>query len=181
VRFLSRLLIILIIAYSIGFPLSIAYTKSRAILFPENFRSLIGETAKRYNFDPLFIAALTYAESSFKPGAVSKSGAVGLMQIMPDTGRQLAKELKMENYSQEKLQEPSINLELGCYFLSKLNKEFKDFEKILMAYNAGRGNLLKWQESGEPLNNAFPETRNYVSRIRKVYRILKILDGIQSF
>jgi len=172
---------VLIIAYSIGFPLIIAYTKARSILFPENFRSLIRETSKEYDFDPLFIAALTYAESSFKPNAISKSGAVGLMQIMPETGRQLAEELNMKEYSQEKLKEPAINLALGCYFLSRLNKEFKDFEKILIAYNAGRSNLLRWQNGGEPLNKAFPETRNYVSRIRKVYRILKILDGIQSF
>src|SRR5574341_2662381 len=105
-RVLARTLITLIIFYSIAFPLGVGYLKMRKSIFPSFYRSLIQETAKRHGLDPLFVAALIYSESSFKPRAVSKSGAVGLMQIMPTTAEQLAKELGLENFQVEQLYNP---------------------------------------------------------------------------
>jgi soluble lytic murein transglycosylase len=180
-KMLARTLIVLIVCYSIGFPLAIGYSKMRKSMFPHSYRTLIRDTAKKHGLDPLFVAALIYSESSFKPKAVSKSGAVGLMQIMPATALQLAKKMKLEDFQLEQLYSPKINVELGCFFLSQLSNEFDDFQKILIAYNAGRGNLIRWSGEGDLLSKTFPETRRYVIKVRRVYWFLRILHGVQGF
>jgi soluble lytic murein transglycosylase-like protein len=72
-------------------------------------------------------------------------------------------------------------VELGCFFLSQLSNEFDDFQKILIAYNAGRGNLIRWSGEGDLLSKTFPETRRYVIKVRRVYWFLKVLHGVQGF
>jgi soluble lytic murein transglycosylase len=180
-KILARTLIILIVCYSIGFPLGVGYSKMRKTIFPSSYRALIRDAAERHNLDPLFVAALVYSESSFKPKAVSKSGAVGLMQIMPSTAVQLAKELKIENFQVEQLYNPKTNLDLGCFFLAKLSDEFKDFQKVLIAYNAGRGHLMQRLEREDLLSQTFPETRRYVIKVRRVYWFLRVLNSVQNF
>lgn len=150
-------------------------------MFPDSYRTLIRDTAKKHGLDPLFVAALIYSESSFKSKAISKSGAVGLMQIMPNTGLQLAKELGLKEFQVDQLYNPKINLELGCFFLTQLSDEFKDFQKILIAYNAGRGNLIRWSGEGDLLSRTFPETRRYVIKVRRVYWFLRVLHSVQEF
>lgn len=178
---LARTLISLIIIYSVGFPLGVAYTKARKLIFPRDYQDLVIHTARKYRLDPLFIAALIHTESSFKPNAVSKSGAVGLMQIMPTTGWELSKKLHLKEFKNEDLFNPKINVELGCFLVYQLSNEFQDRRKVLIAYNAGRGHLKRLSGGDQMLTRAFPETRQYVVKVERVYTLLRLLHGIRAF
>lgn len=180
-RTLARTLIILIAFYAVIFPLGVGYTKARRLVFPHSYRILVRDAATQHDLDPLFVAALIYTESSFKPKAVSKSGAIGLMQIMPDTALQLAKEKGLVHFKMEELFDPKTNLEMGCTYLSKLSHEFDDSHHVLVAYNAGRSNLIRWLGEGDLLAQTFPETRKYVIKVRGVYWFLKLLHKVHGF
>ena len=178
----ARTVVILVILYIVFFPLNIFYHRARNTFFPKEYHHLVFKQAEESRLDPLFLAALIYVESSFRPQAESKSGAMGLMQLMPSTAEQVVRDLEIESFNREELFDPKTNLKLGCDYLNQLSHEFKGLDDILMAYNAGRSNLLKWRQEGEnPLNHAFPETRKYVIRIRRLYQILSILNKIQPY
>lgn len=179
-KLLARTLIVLIVVYSIGFPMGIFYCKARSLFFPIQYRSMIQETALQYQLDPLLIAALIYTESNFRVEAKSKSGALGLMQIMPETALQLAHKKNLSDFKTEDLFVPKTNVELGCLYLHELGREFEDIQKILVAYNAGRSNLIRWMKNGDLLKQAYPETRQYVVKINRIYMLLKFLNGIQK-
>jgi len=113
---------------------------------------LIFRTAKRYDVDALLIAAVVEAESGFDPYAVSMDGALGLMQVMPSTADLMGAEDPLD---------PSINVDAGTRYLVGLQRRFGgDLELALAAYNAGPGNVLRFD--GVP---PFSETRAYVNRV----------------
>jgi len=135
--------------------------------------------SQAYNIDPLFVSAIIKAESKFLSKARSRRGAVGLMQLMPATARELADELGYKNLSEKDLEDPKKNINLGMYYLSKLDKMFNG-DKILMlsAYNAGISNALSWKADnpeGKITVNDIPyrETKRYVQRVLRTYQWLK--------
>ncbi|MGI6263606.1 MAG: lytic transglycosylase domain-containing protein, partial [Succiniclasticum sp.] len=102
------------------------------------------------NVDPFLTAAVIKNESGFKPGAVSRAGAIGLMQIMPDTGQWIAEQMGLKNYSLASLYQPETNIRMGCWYLSELHHEFKgNMVLLLIAYNAGRGNTKVWMKAND--------------------------------
>jgi len=110
--------------------------------------------ASRYDLDPDLIKAVAYAESAFKPDAVSPKGAVGLMQLMPATAAM---------YGVTNLTDPDQNLKAGAQHLRTLMDEFNgDLTLVLAAYNAGSGAVRR--SGGVP---AYRETRNYVRKVRE--------------
>lgn len=112
--------------------------------------------ARRHGLDSLLVAALVEAESSFMPRAVSPQGAVGLMQVMPSTGR---------SYGAFDLVEPRTNLDVGVRYLRSLLVEFDgDLERALAAYNAGPAAVERFD--GVP---PYRETRTYVARVLSTY------------
>ncbi|MDH3403488.1 MAG: lytic transglycosylase domain-containing protein [Acidobacteriota bacterium] len=128
----------------------------RALVARMPFGALIAAKAERYGVDPLLLAAMIRAESSFDPDAVSIVGAVGLMQIMPDTA---------ELYSEGDPLDPVVNVDIGTRYIRALLRQFDgDLPLALAAYNAGPGNVLKHQ--GVP---PFRETRTYVDRVMGRY------------
>ena len=141
--------------------------------------------AKRNNMDPFLIAAVIKNESEFKPGAVSPVGAIGMMQIMPETGEWIAKQMGLDGYSIDSLYNPGINIRMGCWYLSELKYEFKDnLLLMMMAYNAGRGNTHGWMAAngwdytfGEIKEIPYTESRNYVASVLhdrdEYYRLYK--------
>ena len=141
--------------------------------------------ARRNNIDPFLVAAVIKNESEFKPGAVSPVGAVGMMQIMPETGEWIAKQMGIDGYSIDSLYNPGINIRMGCWYLSELKYEFKDnLLLMMMAYNAGRGNTRGWMAAngwdytfGEVREIPYPESRNYVASVLhdrdEYYRLYK--------
>ncbi|HWP24051.1 MAG TPA: lytic transglycosylase domain-containing protein [Candidatus Binatia bacterium] len=103
---------------------------------------ILAESVKRH-VDPLLVLALIRVESGFQSNVVSPSGARGLMQIMPDTGRALAAALWRESnlrpvaFKTEWLDDPHVNIRLGIYYLHDLKKQFQDLSLALSAYNFG--------------------------------------------
>ena len=149
------------------------------------YQSEIVTYARRNQIDPFLVAAVIKNESEFKPGAVSPVGAIGMMQIMPETGEWIAKQMGLEGYSIDSLYNPGINIRMGCWYLSELKYEFKDnLLLMMMAYNAGRGNTHGWMSAngwdytfGEINRIPYPESRNYVASVLhdrdEYYRLYK--------
>ncbi len=144
------------------------------------FYPIIEQYSVEYNVDPLFITAIIKVESNFNPKAKSKKGAIGLMQIMPSTAREIAeKYLNISDFSENKIYEPEFNIRLGVYYVKILSEMFNNnINLVLASYNAGLGNVQKWQQENpiieyDSQEMPFRETKNYVSKINKIYSILK--------
>ncbi|MCL6580369.1 MAG: lytic transglycosylase domain-containing protein [Firmicutes bacterium] len=114
-------------------------------LYPFRFRDEIVTYARQNGLDPLFVAAVIKNESRFNPSAVSRRGAVGLMQIMPETGRWVASQLGFADFETDMLRDPATNIMIGTWYLAELKREFGGkFVLVVAAYNAGRGNVKQW-------------------------------------
>ena len=144
----------------------------RSWIYPYDYRSYIETSAARHHTDPYLVAALIKHESKFQPEAQSEGGAVGLMQLMPQTGAWIARQLG-EPFTEDYLYDPALNIRYGVWYLAELEREFGGNDILaLAAYNAGRGNVREWMERWH-WNNAFseieaipyPETRLYVRRV----------------
>jgi soluble lytic murein transglycosylase-like protein len=130
----------------------------RAEFFAETmpYGQLIHEKSQKYGVDPALVAAVIEQESRFKPRARSQVGARGLMQLMPRTGRWMGA---------QNLYDPEQNIDAGVRYIKYLNARFNgDLKKTIAAYNAGEGNVKRYQ--GVP---PFRETRQYVKRVMRNY------------
>lgn len=145
-------------------------------IFPLKYMDLISEQCEKYGLPKDMVCAQIFKESKFESDAVSKKGAVGLMQIMPETGRWCAEKMGMSPYSAEMLKSPEISLEIGCWYLNYLYEKTGDFTWALAAYNGGIANVLEWMDEEVTAEQIpFPETNEYVKKIevyRKVYKYL---------
>ena len=129
--------------------------------------------SQKNKVDPFLVAAIIKNESNFKHKAVSKVGAVGLMQIMPDTGRWIAAQMGLDGYKDTDLYQTRTNIRMGCWYLSELDHEFKhNLALVMIAYNAGRGQTHEWMQQygwDDNFNDLkaipFPDTREYVSKV----------------
>ncbi len=152
---------------------------------PLRYRDLIARYCAEHGVDPFLVAAIVRAESRFRPSAASDKGALGLMQVMPDTGRWAAFELGMEAYEPEMLCDPEVNLRIGTWYLASLHREFGgDTVIVLAAYNAGLGNVRKWLEDErwtgrqeEVDRIPFPETREYVKKVLRLHETYRRAYG----
>jgi soluble lytic murein transglycosylase len=150
-------------------------------VYPFPFESEIVHSATRFQVDPMLVAGLVRQESAFQPDAVSSAGAVGLMQVLPQTGRKLARQVRV-GYSRKNLRQPEYNLRLGSAYLAQLLKSLGSLEAALAAYNAGEDRVAAWlgeQRYDEPAEFVesipFTETREYVQvviRNAEMYRRL---------
>jgi len=141
--------------------------------------------AQNRNLDPALLCAVILEESRFNPQALSVSGARGLMQILPGTGQQIAKRLKIQLANEGNLFDPEINLRLGSWFLSSLLEEFAGKEVLAVAaYNAGPHKVRQWlvenpaaREDEFVENIPYEETRNYVIKVLNSAQIYRVLYG----
>jgi len=117
--------------------------------------SAVMKSSEKYGFDPELIFSLIQKESSFRSRAVSAKGAIGLMQVLPSTGRFLAQELKIEYSGEETLLDPVANIEIGTYYLYKLLHDFKDLDTALSAYNIGPSRIAVMKGSASTLKTDF--------------------------
>lgn len=135
----------------------------------------IVESSLKNSIDKHLVTAVIKNESKFIPSVKSRAGAIGLMQIMPSTGKWIAGEMGRDDFKIEDLQEPGTSIEMGCWYLSSLARQFKGNSILmLIAYNAGPGNAVEWMEENNwdyDFNNIeeipFPETKIYVARVMK--------------
>ncbi|MFC2078530.1 lytic transglycosylase domain-containing protein [Candidatus Bipolaricaulota bacterium] len=133
------------------------------MLFPLDYRNEILEWCSTYELEPAWVASVIRNESRFRSDAVSPAGAIGLMQIMPETGEWIAQQLQLPNFTTALLEDASLNLAMGTWYLRHLLDRFPSREATLMAYNAGPANAERWEGN---LELAFPETQQYVRRVR---------------
>ncbi len=144
------------------------------LAFPLPYRSSLDRFTAQYNVDPFLMAALIRQESEFDPQAVSVTGARGLTQIQPTTGRDLAGRIRV-TYTAAKLFQPDYNLQLGTFYFDWLTKQLGgDVEAVLASYNAGMSRAKQWQKWGnfrEPAEFIetipFTQTRDYVQAVRR--------------
>ena len=141
------------------------------VLYPLKYEHIVRSHARNYRLEPELVAAVIYQESKFKPRARSSSGAVGLMQLRPETAHGIAVRTGGHAFRTDDLLDPEINVRYGSWYLRHLLDKYDDETLALAAYNAGQGNVDSWQKSGQGI--AFDETRKYVQRVRElkdVYR-----------
>lgn len=142
------------------------------VIYPLEYRDSLQERAARHGIEPALLAALVCQESTFDANAISRAGARGLMQIMPATGRSIARTLGRA-FRTLILHEPDVSLDFGVFYLSNMLRRFGGrVERTLAAYNAGPSRVVAWT-AGEPDMPAedfvetipFSETRLYVMTI----------------
>lgn len=146
------------------------------ILYPLAYWPVIEEASARYGIDPFIVLSVAREESRFDPEARSVAGALGLMQIMPQTAYNLDRRLNLNITTTEHIYDVRININLGSYYLSSLFKEFGSLPIALAAYNAGEDVVRKWlkkdnYKSYDEFIEDIPytETRNYVKRVITTY------------
>lgn len=142
------------------------------VIFPLDYWPLLQKYAAQRGLDPYVVAALVAQESNFDPIVVSHANAYGLMQVLPSTGRGLARKLGVRPFSTQRLTEAETNVKLGTQFFADSIRKFGGVYFALAAYNAGDSRVAAWQRErpGMPQDEfiddiPFPETQNYVKRI----------------
>ena len=114
-------------------------------LFPKAYWIDLKRSSAANGLDPYLVASLIRQESEFNPGAVSRANAVGLMQLLPKTGKAVARQVKMKRYNASQLYTPAVNMQLGTrYFRGMVDKFGGSFEYALAAYNAGSDRVEEW-------------------------------------
>ncbi|MDD6045386.1 MAG: lytic transglycosylase domain-containing protein [Clostridia bacterium] len=173
IRAVTLSLALLILLCAAAYFLSgVAQRRTYRLLYPD----IVTEMAAEYGVDPYLAAAVIHCESSNNKDAVSPVGAVGLMQIMPDTGAWIAEKLEMDDFTEERLFEPEVNVRMGCWYIDYLTDRFHgNMTLVLAAYNAGPGNVQKWlederiSENGTLTGIPFPETERYIEKVQRAY------------
>lgn len=146
------------------------------IMYPFYYSDIINSEAPRRGLDPAFVLAVIRQESVFNSAVVSRAGAIGLMQIMPATGAEIARKLG-ERFSPDTLIRPSANIRYGTFYLRRLLDQFKGNEVLAIAsYNGGPENAGEWYARGRDKDFdlfvediGFSETRNYVKKVLANY------------
>jgi soluble lytic murein transglycosylase len=137
--------------------------------YPLHYENQIQDSATRHKINPNVVAGVIKAESSWDSKATSSAGAVGLMQLMPETARDLARSgaVDARRYPLKDLGDPSVNIEYGTAYLRFLVNRYHEIETALAAYNAGLRHADEWKKKGDDIRAAieFPETKTYVVRV----------------
>jgi soluble lytic murein transglycosylase len=139
--------------------------------YPLRYEQIVRGHARNYSLDPALLAAVIYQESKFKADARSDSGAIGLMQLLPDTAKGIAVHTGGSAFEVDDLYDPEINVRYGAWYLRHLLEKYGDERTALAAYNAGQDNVDRWRRAGRGIR--FAETRAYVDRVeelKKIYR-----------
>jgi soluble lytic murein transglycosylase len=154
------------------------------VLFPEAWWDTIKAESAKNNLDPYLVASLIRQESEFNPSAISRANAYGLMQLLPSSGKALAREEGISHFETFQLLDPVTNIRLGTRYLRKTLDRFGGVkEYALAAYNAGDDRVFDWQAAG-PYQGIdefvesipFTETREYVEAILRNEEMYKAID-----
>jgi soluble lytic murein transglycosylase len=131
--------------------------------YPLSYEQIVRGHARNYDLDPALLAAVIYRESKFDAGARSSSGAIGLMQLLPETAKGIALHTGGSRFVVSDLYNPEINVRYGAFYLRRLLTKYGDTKLALAAYNAGQANVDSWRAEGKGI--VFPETREYVDSV----------------
>lgn len=137
--------------------------------YPLEYEQILLVHGGSHDLDPALLAAVVYVESRFDPNAESEAGAIGLMQLLPDTAEGIALRTGGSQFVVADLRDPDINVRYGTWYLDHLRERYGEMRLALAAYHAGQGNVDEWQRTGAGI--AFPETREYVSQVQELERL----------
>lgn len=187
-KFLAICAGVLVIYFSMS-----ACCVQKKFLYPFPYRQEVESNSARWNVDKFLAIAVMKVESNFSEAAHSQSGAVGLMQIMPETAAWIAYQLGESDdeiaADIKNLREPATNIRYGTWYLAELEDEFHGNDVLaLAAYNAGRGNVREWMEKNHWNENfsdvdkiPYAETRDYVKRVLHCREKYCELYGTEEF
>lgn len=157
--------------------------KAARLIYPFKYENYVVKYSKEYNIDPYLVTSVIKAESGFKHDVKSHKNAIGLMQLTEETAQWVAEKMKIKDFSIEMLENPEVNIAMGCWYLDNLKEEFDgNITLTLAAYNGGRGNVEKWlkddrySQDGKTLTYIpFKETDKYIKKVEVNYKIYKML------
>ncbi len=142
------------------------------LYYPLKYENYINLYAQEFSVDKSLICAIINTESSFDKNALSLKGAVGLMQILPSTGKAIAESFN-DNFEINLLYDENVNIKYGSFYLSKLLSQF-NFDEAICAYNAGPTKVKNWlnnpnySDDGKCLKSIpYSETKNYLEKVKK--------------
>src|SRR4051812_44690147 len=152
--------------------------------YPLRYASIVRGHAHNYHLDPALLAAVIYTESKFDPTTRSSAGAIGLMQLLPDTAQGIAERTGGSRFVVSDLDNPEINVRYGAWYLEHLEQKYRSrpnaVDLALAAYNAGQGEVDRWIAAAPPggqVRIGFAETRAYVARVHSLQRIYRRAYG----
>ena len=151
------------------------------LIYKKEYSEYVEKYAQSYNVDKNLVYAVIKQESNFDKNAKSNKDAIGLMQLVESTAKEVSKKVDIQltdDELKEKLIEPEININLGTKYLSILIERYQNIEIAVTAYNAGIGTVDNWIEKGiikadgsDIENIPYKETNNYVRKILRDYKI----------
>lgn len=163
--------IIVIILFSI---ITVVFLGFRVLGF--SYYKDLKRIAEQYDVDPKLVMAICKTESSFRSDAISNSGAVGIMQVMPKTAEWIAETNKFD-YEYDYLFDVDYNAKIGCLYLVYLQNKLS-LEWTIVAYNAGENMASRWIKNNISFDKIpYPETRNYLKKVLSNYNFYKVLFG----
>ena len=169
-RLLVVLLAVAAVAVAAAWVVSTEPAWYERLRYPLRYEQIVRGHAQNYRLDPALLAAVIYAESKFDADAESAAGAIGLMQLLPDTARGIAVRTGGRRFVVADLYDPELNVRYGAWYLRNLLDRYDDEERTaLAAYHAGQGNVDEWRHAGRGI--VFPETRAYVDKVLRVKRV----------
>lgn len=172
------------LAIGLGFLTDLIITCFEKNAYPCGYAEYVEVYAEQYGVPETVVYAVIKTESDFDSGAVSSAGAVGLMQMMPETFEWLTDEILFDHLESGMLYDPETNIKYGTYLLSRFYDRYGDWELVFAAYNGGVGNVDEWLEDPEYADGEgglkkipFRETRQYVKKVTDAWDMYERLYG----
>lgn len=178
-------LIIILLAISVvfGFVFDFVVTKIERAIYPKpsEYAEYVSRYSSEYGVPEELVWAVIKTESDFKASSVSGVGAVGLMQLMPDTFNEITNFRLNERLDAGMRYDPETNIRYGTYYLSYLYARYENWSTAIAAYNAGLGKVDEWLENDDYATDntltyiPYKETRNYVQKVQKALQMYEDL------
>lgn len=159
----ASFIILFVIAAIVGWP------RLLRIIYPAPHRETVLKAADRFRLEPALVYAVIFEESHFDERAKSHKGAIGLMQVVPETGEFIGRSLGYPSFKAEDLYDPTLNITFGAWYLSFLTDRLGDERLALIAYNGGEGAA---QEASPP-----KESLTFAERVKATKAIYQDLYG----
>ena len=176
------IVLLAVLAIGMGFLADFIITCFEKTAYPRDYAEFVEVYAEAYGVPETVVYAVIRTESDFDSGVVSSAGAIGLMQMMPDT--LLTDEILFDHLDIGMLYDPETNIKYGTYYLSRLYDRYGDWDLTFAAYNGGPGNVDEWLADSEYADGdgglkeiPFRETRNYVKKVNSALKKYERLYG----
>lgn len=177
----KKVIILIVIILIIAGFMCVFRKKILKIIYPKPYKEIISIYSEKYNVDENLIYAVIKAESNFNQDAISHRNAIGLMQLMEETAKDVAQKYEINidsNNAKEEIKNIQNNINIGTKYLSVLLETYGNKEVAVAAYNAGIGTVNTWIEKGiiradgsNIENIPYKETNNYVRKILRNYKV----------